>query len=320
MSTSRVNTFEKYNSFDWLRTFFAVQVVAIHTGIASSVFINPVPAFIAISGFVVFASLERRPALHFFISRALRVLPLLFTSFIAVAIIWDKDEMFKTILYWLWPFGSPPENAVVWSLMYEEVLYVTLFISVVCGVYKTRYLPAVLCALCITISICLPKSFITMWALLAGAFLLGNIAYKNKELIKNRISPTFATILFLIAIAAAFNEPYNAVARQSSLLIDYFSFATMLIFAIAGPKFPELNIDISYSLYLTHCLVRAFLLGLIPLGFKLFWFVLLASIPICLACWFLIEKPSMKLKNRLLTSPDQLKKDDEKQVNLIGQP
>jgi peptidoglycan/LPS O-acetylase OafA/YrhL len=314
MSRISSNTFEKYNSFDWLRTFFAIQVVAIHTGIASSVFINPVPAFIAISGFVVFASLERRPALHFFISRALRVLPLLFVSFIAVALIWDSQEMFRTILYWLWPFGTPPENAVVWSLMYEEVLYVALFIAVSCGLYRIKYLPMVLCALCIAASIYLPKSFITMWALLAGSFLLGNIAYKYKELIKEKVSPILATLVFLAAIAASFNEPYNAVVRQSSLYIDFFSFAAMLVFAIAGPKFPELKIDISYSLYLTHCLVRAFLLGLIPLGFKLFWFVLLASIPICLACWFIIEKPALKLKGKLLKRPESVKLTDQEQT------
>ncbi|MCE6975995.1 acyltransferase [Pseudomonas frederiksbergensis] len=320
MSITSNNKHEKYNSFDWLRTLFAIQVVAIHTGIASSVLINPVPAFIAISGFVVFASLERRPALHFFISRALRVLPLLFTSFIAVAIIWDKNEMFRTILYWLWPFGTPPENAVVWSLMYEEVLYVTLFLLVACGLYKRKYLPVLLCATCIAASIYLPKSFITMWALLSGAFLMGNIAYKNKDYIKNRIHPIIATIIFAISIITVFSEPYNAVVRQSSLLIDFFSFAAMLVFAIAGPKLPDLKIDISYSLYLTHCLVRAFLLGLVPLGFKMFWFVLLTSIPICLACWYFIEKPALRLKTRLLKTPSSTGLQDLKQPELLNQP
>ena len=320
MPTNSSNQRKKYNSFDWLRTLFAIQVVAIHTGIASSVLINPVPAFIAISGFVVFASLEHRPALHFFISRALRVLPLLFASFIAVAIIWDKDEMFRTILYWLWPFGTPPENAVVWSLMYEEALYIALFALVACRLYNNKYLPILLCAICIVASIYLPKSFITMWALLGGAFLMGNIAYKNKELIKKKIHPIAATLLFAISIAFVFSEPYNAVVRQSSLLIDFFSFAAMLVFAIAGPKLPELKIDISYSLYLTHCLVRAFLLGQVPLGFKMFWFVLLTSIPICLACWYVIEKPALKLKTKFFKTASSANPQDLKQPELLKQP
>ena len=65
-----------YNNFDWLRLLLAVQVVAIHCGVTSNVFINPVPVFLAISGFVVLGSMERRPIGQFVISRALRVLPL----------------------------------------------------------------------------------------------------------------------------------------------------------------------------------------------------------------------------------------------------
>ena len=65
----------------------AIQVVAIYSGVTSSVFMNPVPAFLAISGFVVLGSMEHRPIGQFFISRALRVLPLLAVSFIAVEVL-----------------------------------------------------------------------------------------------------------------------------------------------------------------------------------------------------------------------------------------
>src|SRR5471030_2863634 len=108
-----------YPNFDWLRLLFAIQVVAIHTGIGSNVFMNPVPAFLAISGFVVLGSIERRSIGEFFISRALRVLPLLAVSFIAVGIYFSPEEMIKNILFWLWPTGPNPANPVVWTLIYE---------------------------------------------------------------------------------------------------------------------------------------------------------------------------------------------------------
>lgn len=100
MATHTIGSTQKpvtiYPNFDWLRLLLAAQVVAIHCGISPTVFINPVPAFLAISGFVVLGSMERRPLPHFFISRALRVLPLLGVSFLAVWFFYDLNAMFKT--------------------------------------------------------------------------------------------------------------------------------------------------------------------------------------------------------------------------------
>ena len=102
-----------YPNFDWVRLLLAVQVVAIHSGGFNHVFINPVPAFLAVSGFVVLGSMQRRPMGQFFISRALRVLPLLFASFLVIWYISGPKEMLANILFWLWPFGSPP--SMRWS-------------------------------------------------------------------------------------------------------------------------------------------------------------------------------------------------------------
>lgn len=100
-------------------------------------------------------------------------------------------------------------------------------------------------------------------------------------------------------LAFIFTLPYERVADPYRAGWDLLAFAAMLIFGIAGPKFPRLSIDLSYSLYLVHCLVRAFFLGVVPLGLGMFWRVLLISIPISVASWFLIERPALKFKGRL---------------------
>src|SRR5690348_10740771 len=82
-----------YPNFDWLRLLLAIQVIAIHSGVAQHVFINPVPGFLAISGFVVLGSVKRRTIGQFFASRILRVFPLLIVSFAVVWLMRGQDAM-----------------------------------------------------------------------------------------------------------------------------------------------------------------------------------------------------------------------------------
>jgi len=297
MSNSTLSRVTHYPNFDWLRLLLAIQVVAIHCGIAPNVFMNPVPAFLAISGFVVLGSMERRPIGQFFVNRALRVLPLLAVSFIAVGIFWSPQEMVRNILYWLWPTGDAPANPVVWTLIYEEAFYATLAILFSLGVYKRRIVPIMICGFIMAMTIAfkfimLPKQ----WYMLGSAFFLGNVMYLFRDQIAEKLDRRIATALFIVSIAAVYWLPYNSIVRNPMAYIDFISFAAMIAFAIAGPKLPRLKIDMSYSLYLTHYLVLAQLIYFVPLGQRLFWFVLLSSLPICYMAWYVIEKPALSLK------------------------
>lgn len=303
MSNSSLSKAIHYPNFDWLRLLLAIQVVAIHCGIAPNVLMNPVPAFLAISGFVVLGSMERRPIGQFFVSRALRVLPLLAVSFIAVGIFWSPQEMIRNILYWLWPTGDAPANPVVWTLIYEEAFYVTLAILFSLGVYKRKIVPIVICTFVMAMTIAfkfivLPKQ----WYMLGSAFFLGNVMYLFRDSITKYLNKKVATVLFIAAIAAVYCLPYNSIVRNPMAYIDFISFAAMIAFAIAGPQLPRLKVDMSYSLYLTHYLVLAQLIYFIPLGQRLFWFVLLSSLPICYISWHLIEKPALNLKDKFFVS------------------
>ncbi|MGE7940616.1 acyltransferase family protein [Lysinibacillus xylanilyticus] len=286
---------EYYPNFDWLRLILAIQVVGIHTGVSPTVLINPVPAFLAISGFVVLGSIERRTTGHFFKNRALRVLPLLFVSFLAVGFLFGKQEMFHNIKFWIWPFGEPPINAVVWSLIYEEFFYFILAILFALSFYKYKFFPILMGTIFITLTITnnffgLPSPLF----MLAGAFMIGNVAYMYRSTIK-KLNKWVALGIFVLMVFTVHTIPYNNIVEPSRALIDFISFGIMLIFAIAGPELPKLKIDISYSLYLWHCIIRAVVLGYIPIGPRMFWVVLLCTLPICYFSWHLIELPAKKL-------------------------
>lgn len=288
-----------YSTLDLIRLFLAIQVVAIHSGAFSTVFINPVPAFLAIGGFVVYGSIERNSVRQFFINRGLRLLPLLFVSFLAVCIAYDFEAMKYNILYWLFPFGDPPVNPVVWSLMYEEFFYCLLVLFFIFGIYKYKWVPFALAGLTGFLAwkgfyFGLPAHFFV----LGCAFFIGNLAYIYRKTLR-RIPRWVSTILFFVCLFYTYQVPYTSAAFPGRLLGDFASFFAMLLFTISGPQFPRLKFDLSYSIYLIHCLVLAQLVYFIPLGTeRLFWIMLLTTLPISYACWFLIEKPALELRHR----------------------
>lgn len=264
---------------------------------------NPVPAFLAISGFVVLGSIERRSIRDFFISRAFRVLPLLAVSFVAVGIYWDSQEMIRNILYWLWPTGPQPANPVVWTLIYEEAFYALLAILFTLGAYKNKLVPTGICLAIMGVSISNKLFDIPgPWYMLGTAFFIGNVVYQNQSTIKKYVNKWVASVFFLLSVIATYNLEYKTVFRYGATYIDFIAFFAMLVFAIAGPQLPKLKFDLSYSLYLIHCLVLAQISYFIPAGNRLFWFTLLASLPICYVAWYAIEKPSLRIKDKIILS------------------
>jgi len=289
---------DHYNNFDWIRLLLAVQVVGIHAGVAKTVFVNPVPAFMTVSGFMVLGSLERRRTSDFFRSRALRVGPPLLVSFLAVGLLFGVDELLSTVRYWLWPFGSPPINAVVWSLFYEELYYIVLAILVSVGVYHQRCAPIILFAIfALALWVLAADGIRENGVFLGAAFFIGNAAYIFRETIR-KIPPVVAVVALVAIAALNFCVPYKTIERPDWFLLDYLSFASILAFCIAGPQLPRLTVDLSYSLYLFHVIVRQLLLPHVPLGYSMLLVDLAATLPICILCWYLIEKPALRLKDR----------------------
>lgn len=289
-----------YPTLDWIRLLLATQVVFIHAGICDRVLISPVPAFLAVSGFAVYGSVQRWPVSQFFINRALRVLPLLFVSFGVVYLLFGQAEMVKTVLYWLWPGGDiatrEPINAPVWSLVFEEFFYALLVVLFLAGLYRFKIFPIVAAALCFALvstgtTLNLPRPFFV----LGGAFFMGNCFYIFREHVE-KVPPIVATALFAGVLLLVPFGPYTSILRPDYALVDFASFAALLTFGIAGPRLPKLALDLSYSLYLLHCIVRGLLLGHVPLGWTMFALLLLITLPLCVVSWYAIERPALKLK------------------------
>ncbi|MNM69839.1 hypothetical protein D3C81_814550 [compost metagenome] len=160
-------------------------------------------------------------------------------------------------------------------------------------------MPFALCLTAISLAIFSPYMAIPKeWLVLGGAFFIGNICYIYRGAIIKIINPYVAIIAFVASIAVVYALPYANLVRPSVQIFDFLSFAAMVIFAITSPQLPKLKADLSYSLYLIHCLVIGQLVFFIPLGPRLFCFVMLSSLPICYASWYLIEKPALSLKSR----------------------
>lgn len=191
---------------------------------------------------------------------------------------------------------------MVWTLIYEEILYALLALLFLLGVYKSRWMPVALCGVVIALANQFPVVQFSEWSVLGTSFLIGNILYLFRERLPKIFNKTFATVLLVVAIGTVYTLPYNSLIRPPVQYLDYLSFAAMIIFAVAGPQLPRLKVDMSYSLYLTHCIVLGQINYFVPQGPRLFWFVLLTSLPICFACWYLIEKPALGLKERLSSS------------------
>lgn len=290
-----------YSNFDWLRLAFAIQVVAIHSGGFDSVLFNPVPAFIAVSGFVVLGSMERRPVRSFFFSRALRVMPLLILSFAVVGVLFGAAEMWKTVLFWIWPLGSNPVpiNAVVWTLIFEEVFYICMAFLFAMKFYKNSYV--VLSAFAVSLwAAANPPGFLPSSAyVLFSAFLLGSVVYKFRSVLE-RVPKWAACAAFAIAMVVSVSLPYGDTAWVRYAVIHSIVIFTALVFAISGPQLPKLPLDISYSLYLFHCIARFYLMRYIPLGVPLFFSMLAVTLPVCLLAWYCVERPALRLRDRVL--------------------
>src|SRR5689334_5789233 len=134
---------KRYPLFDYLRLFLALEVVMIHFQAfrGSHEFgapINPVPAFLAISGFLVLQSFENSPSWgRFAWKRFCRIIPAFVASLAVIGLLFGGRQVFLTVREWATlglVHGSI--NGPVWSLMAEEIAYVILAVLSLSGAYR----------------------------------------------------------------------------------------------------------------------------------------------------------------------------------------
>ncbi|WP_127806313.1 acyltransferase family protein [Hydrogenophaga sp. NH-16] len=200
----------RYPNFDLLRLLLALEVVVVHAwnetdrNFSWAGFIMAVPAFLAISGFLVLKSYEDSGSWRSFAKkRALRILPALMVSLLLCWALFDTFAVFNSLLNWLTGglYTLPGvANGPLWSLAWEELAYTLLAVLFAAGAYRKPLLIWTLFA-CSLYIVHLGRGlqpWFQMILLLLPAFFIGNLAYLHRDIL-NRVHPVVPwAFLFLV--------------------------------------------------------------------------------------------------------------------------
>jgi peptidoglycan/LPS O-acetylase OafA/YrhL len=291
----------RYSLLDPFRLFLAVAVVFGHWNRSIQPF-PAVPAFLALSGFLVLQSYEgSRNWQHFAWKRFVRVMPALLVVFVAAFFIVGYERGLGVIAYYFrFGFARMSADGSLWSLPFEEALYASLVVMYLCGAYRSRVLVWVLAG--VGLAICLYGSFFTppkeavenlpRTFPLIYCFFVGNLIYLHKSKLFQYRYGGFA----LLAIALGFELYGNIVHDLPHALCRAAIFAApglLLVGTQFKPKMPRFP-DFSYSLYIWHALL--FTWCRITLHSN--WIAVALLPPVCVASWYLVEKPCLTWKDR----------------------
>jgi peptidoglycan/LPS O-acetylase OafA/YrhL len=300
MSSASKNQSDRYPTFDLIRMLLALEVVIAHAWPAINPevdwpgFIMAVPAFLAVSGFLVLKSyFETRSWTAFVKKRLLRIVPALTISQLLCLLLFGWGFVNNSLLTWISGGLFTPSgftNAPLWSLAWEELAYAILAILWMIGAYnRPIYIWALLllsiCFSLITTHIPLAPR-IQIISFLAPAFFTGNLAYLHREFLL-KCGGIIPWILLVFVMCWGATSP--AIVQ---------AFAVVWV-GMAGKSLLPLRVpDISYGLYIYHYPILLFITNTYgittPLAASC---LLIASLTlVCSASWYLIEKPALRLK------------------------
>jgi peptidoglycan/LPS O-acetylase OafA/YrhL len=310
----------RYPNWDILRLYAALVVVFIHWranqfphggGPNLALGIDPVPAFVCLSGFLIpgsLASSVREHAAdgwkHFIWKRVLRVYPAFLLSIVLVAVLYGLRAAGFTFLTYLTAgliVMPMSRNGALWSLMLEEVLYGIHLSSALRKLFTPR-----------NVVLCMAAS-IGIWMLVRSgppvpssmfrsstAFFAGNLAYLYRErLIK--ISGWW----FLAAIAVLFVKsnifPSLKMDSPSFVFITAVQSVCWVMAARNLPQVPAKKwVDLSYGVYIFHVPV---LISVVKYGGlssrAIFGTTVVITLLLAATSWYCLESQALKFKRTL---------------------
>ena len=289
-----------------------------------------VDGFFAVSGFLIVGSWLRRPQWwEYLTSRALRIFPafwvcLVVTAFVLapVGVLLSAAQfpagflgdqfgfVSRNFLLYIGQYdiagtpnslgnADPGWNGSLWTLFYEFVCYFAVLAAGVVGALRWKgAIPAVFAAsigaLAVVTYAPIEHSMIESVARFAVMFSAGALVYGLQHRLPVR--------LWTIAIAC------GALVVSPFLLDDYrlvaaLPFAYLLIAGGALIRVPALTLknDISYGVHIYGFPIQQILVvaGVGGLGIPVFALLsALLTAPLAIASWFVVEKPSLRLKQR----------------------
>lgn len=282
-----------------------------------------VDVFFVISGFLIAASLERNSVRGYLIARALRILPALaacvgLSALVLGPLLTAAPDYWRSPLTWdyLWVNASlwssryflpgvfealpnPAVNGSLWTLPVEARLYLALLGASLLGMLTPRrYVPAWMLAMGAACAFALLRrplpDHLANYAWCTAFFITGTLFWILRDRV--RLSPW--SVLGLLGVAAA-TRGTLAFVPAYFLLVCY---GTLWLAFV--PKLPAIRRhDLSYGLYLYGWPAAQVVQSLAPGGpwHNTLWATLLAG-TLAAASWFLIERPALRLKRRLLAT------------------
>jgi len=289
---------------------------------------HAVNGFFAISGFLVTMSFVRRGWRDYVTARLLRIAPGLIAATLVVALLLgaamtslDVGSYFRDPRLWRFINGTlttfksaAPLPGVfehnplqfpmgtVWTLKYETLCYLGVLVAGLAGLLaRPRLMLAAAAALALAVvarEIATPdgpKGTETVLRL-PLIFLAGGLCYLYRE--KVPLSLPLLALALLALVPLAFTPFYKAALY----LVTAWGILVLALAPVLTRRSVEPSADLSYGVYLYGWPVQQALHALFPgLGvLALLWPSLLATLAVAALSWFLVEKPALGLKRRLL--------------------
>jgi peptidoglycan/LPS O-acetylase OafA/YrhL len=305
------------------------------TAVRQLLFSVGVDGFFALSGFLVTASWFRHPRVRdYSVARALRILPafyicLVVTAFVIAPIgVAIQGGSATRLLLSSAPFefvlknsalallepgigGTPREvpwsgawNVSLWTLIWEALCYIAVASLGAVGLLRRRWLLPVLMALAVVCAVLLsPMTFPGAMTIereaarFAMMFVAGALLHRFRNVIPARWSYVAASVV--IVLAACLLPDYRVIGAIP------LAYAVIVSGALIHNKRWRLPTDLSYGMYIyafpiQQLLAICGLLSLNPIVFAII--AAIATLPLAALSWFLVEKPALSLKSRLIGS------------------
>ncbi len=289
---------------------------------------HAVNGFFAISGFLVTMSYDRRGWRDYVLARTLRIAPGLIAAALIVALLLGSAmtrldlrayladpqlwrfvtstlTTFKSATFLPGVFEDNPLRSpmgTVWTLKYETLCYLGVLVAGLAGLLGRPRLALAIGGLLLLAAILRefvtpdgPKGIETALRL-PLIFLAGGLIYLFRDRVKLSL-PGLA--LALVAVALLSPTPLYKAALY---LVTAWGVIVLALAPVLTQRRSEPPADLSYGVYLYGWPVQQAAHALVPAmgAFVLFWPALLVTLIVATLSWYLVEKPALALKRRLL--------------------
>lgn len=337
--------------FDYLRIVLATGVVLQHSFIIAGqpypifpaqtlvLMAMILPAFFALSGYLVAGSLLRNSVPQFVALRALRIFPALTVEIFLCAFVlgtyftalplkqYFADPMFRSymlnalgIVHLHLPgvFNGRVINAQLTTIPIELECYLALVLAGLCGLIHRRWLLLALVSLaCVVMTIvAFNYPLITEGRTLSGrvlvsAFGFGTLVYYFRDRLP------FHPVLFIVSLEMTFI--LLSYSKLSYLASPFVAYATVYI---GMQKFRPIPFgDLSYGIYLFHFPVLqtiAYLSGHALNWVEMFLLTMVVTSVFAAGSWYLIEKPLLGSKGFVVAFIDRLTPDSARNWSVLN--